>query len=87
MTKRTIEKIEPTVGIDCTLYVGSDSYSAKVILVSSDKRTIWVSDQVGETAEYTLRKDGNYRERGIPLGSGYGYLRIGTAKTYRDRSF
>jgi serine/threonine protein phosphatase PrpC len=79
------------VGDPATYVIGSDQYAGKLIAVSATKhRVTWVRHEestgvtnTGMTKEFTRRRNGTY----YAIGSKYGYLKIGVAKTILDECF
>lgn len=69
----------PTIGTGCTLKIGSDSYAYTIIAIERNGKTIAVQrdkvkvaegqytfqpDPEGNTEEFTLRQNGEYRAKG-----------------------
>jgi hypothetical protein len=81
----------PYVGMPATYRIGSDAYAGKLIAVSPTKhRVTWVRYEessglvnTGMTKEFTRRSDGRY----LAIGSKYGSLKLGVAKTDLDEGF
>ena len=82
----------PQVGMPATYVIGSDQYAGKLIAVSRTKhRVTWVRHEestgvtsTGMTKEFTRRAArGEY----LAIGSKYGHLKLGVAKTILDEGF
>src|SRR5262245_51223400 len=84
-----------TVGMACTVHIGSDCYGATVVAVSASghrvtvrreqaRRGFHIVDPTGETETFTRRADGRYRRAGSKRGW---FLRFGQRVSYRDPSF
>lgn len=81
----------PYVGMPASYQIGSDQYAGKLIAVSSTRhRVTWVRHEestsmtnTGMTTEFTRRSDGRY----LAIGSRYGSLKLGVAKTSLDEGF
>lgn len=70
-----------TVGMPATYCIGSDTYAGKISHVSpSGAYVLFVRDGSARAERFNRGKDGTYRQSS-------GYLRLGIAETYRDRSF
>lgn len=75
-------------GMAATYCIGSDRYAGRIIAASkTGHRATWqrveVDGKVGMTHECTLRRDGTY----YVIGSKYGHLILGVAKTDLDAGF
>jgi hypothetical protein len=79
---------KPYVGMPATYVTGSDQYAGKLINVSRTGRQVtWQRD--GSTLAswdlkvFTRRRNGEYTQ----VGSKYGHLKLGVAKTILDEGF
>lgn len=75
----------PYVGMPATYMIGGDQYAGKIIAISKTRhRVTWQRGEGGSYAhECTRRRNGVY----YVLGSKYGYLKLGVAKTILDEGF
>jgi hypothetical protein len=73
------------VGMPATYVIGSDQYAGKIIEASTTRHRItWQREgNVGITKELTRRRNGTY----YAIGSKYGYVKLGVAKTILDEGF
>ena len=84
------EETRPYVGMPATYRIGSDAYGGAIVAVSGTRhRVTWsrVNDDgtiiKGMVKEFTRRQNGEY----MAIGSKYGHLKLGVAKTELDPGF
>jgi hypothetical protein len=92
----------PSIGLGVTEAVGSDRYPGTIVAVPSATRIIVQRDDVlveqcgvrvftrrpdAPRSIYTLRRNGRWVAKGVPMRAGYGRLAIGNRDYYLDPSF
>jgi len=71
-------------GMPASYCIGSDQYGGRIVAHSRTRhRATFRSDSGAITREFTRRRTGEY----LAIGSRYGYLKLGTAKTILDEGF
>lgn len=90
------KKIKPEVDMDATMHVGTDMYPCTITKVSATNKTITVRDDITKKEKksgmysvpriFTLRKNGQYIQKGNPMSSCIS-LEIGKRQKYKDPSF
>jgi hypothetical protein len=71
-------------GMPASYVIGSDQYGGKIVAHSPSRHRVTFQNESGRiTHEFTRRRNGTY----YALGSKYGYLKLGVAKTALDEGF
>lgn len=75
-----------TLPLPATEVVGSDRYAVTVVAANRTGRRITVLDRNCVRRDFSLRKDGRYRQMRVPAIRGC-YLTVGVAEDHRDPHF
>jgi hypothetical protein len=84
-----INEVRPYVGMLASYVIGSDQYAGRLIYVSKTGHAVtWARGEESDKAHVfihhmTRRRNGEYKA----IGSKYGYLKLGVAKTNLDPGF
>lgn len=83
MARKQMDVSDISVGMPCTVYVGSDSYGGKVVAILGTHTVLVDYNDHSDPTKVTLRKDGSWRT----VGKYGGYVSFGKSVDYRDPSF